>query len=147
MVNHFEKGAGSRTGRDRKESLSSGLQFRLPLHIHSFLLLHENWDKSLEFLTCKIEAVHEDACDMHDLYTQTNTSTHIPSERWCSPLKALRCAVLSSYHGYCTFCNHAGFKVLTPANFHTSKWSVALPFKHPFYMMNVLEQHSMHSYS
>lgn len=70
---------------------------------------------------------------------------HITSERWCSPLKALCCAVLSSYHGYCTFWNYAVYKTLTPSNFSTLKWSAQIPFEHPFYMMNVLEWHSMHS--
>lgn len=82
---------------------------------------------------------------MHELYTQTHTSMHMTSERWCSPLKALCCRVLSSYHGYCTFWNHTVYKILTPSKCNTLKWSVSLPFKHPFYMMNVLEQHSTHS--
>lgn len=47
-VNHFEKGARSRNRMDRKKSLSSGLQFRLPLYIPSFLLSYKNWDKTLE---------------------------------------------------------------------------------------------------
>lgn len=95
-------------GQERISELwYSGMQFRLSLHIPSFLLWYENWSKSLEFF----DLASRSGCDMHKLEALSDASVHTPSE---NGLWAQCCVVLCPHHGHCTFWNHAVDKILTP---------------------------------
>lgn len=94
-------------GQERISELwYSGMQFRLPLHIPSFPLWYENWDKSLEFFDLETRS----CCDTRELQALSDASVLVPSE---VGIEARCCAGFGSYHGHCTPRNHAVDKILT----------------------------------